>query len=92
MYLRITRARFDPTRHDEVLPLMREGNAAVQELPGFQRLEQGVDRNAGIIVEVSIWESEEHARFSRDRLGDVPPHLHALGVQLDPPEIYEIVD
>ncbi len=36
MYLRITRGRFDSARYDELVPLSREVNAAVQALPGCQ--------------------------------------------------------
>ena len=91
MYLRITRARFDPARYDDLVPITREVNAAVQRLPGCQGLYQGIDRQAGTVAAVSIWDTEEHARFSRDTLGDMITRLQALGVHLDPPEIYEIV-
>ena len=90
MYLRITRARFDPARYEEVLPLTREITTAVQQLPGCQSLHPGVDRTAGTIAAVSTWDTEEHARFSRDRLGDIVARMQAIGVQLEPPEIYEI--
>ncbi len=33
MYLRITRGRFDPAKYDDVLPLTREVDAAVQAMP-----------------------------------------------------------
>ena len=90
MYLRITRARFDPARYEELLPLTREIAAAVQQLPGCQSYHGGVDRSAGTIAAVSTWDTEEHARFSRDRLGDIIARTQAIGVQLDPPEIYEV--
>ena len=93
MYLRITRGRFDPATYDELLPLMREVNAAVQALPGWQRMQSGLDRSGGRLVAVSTWDTAEHANFSRDAgsLGDVVRRTQAIGVQLEPPEIYEIV-
>ncbi len=91
MYLRITRGRFDPARYDDFIPVTRELNAALQGLPGYQDFYQGIDRTAGTTAVVSVWDTEEHARFSRDRLGDAVTRLQALGVQLDPPEIYELV-
>ena len=92
MYLRITRARFDPARYDDVVPLAREVTAAVQRLPGFQHYHGGLDRSAGTIAAVSVWDTEEHARFSRDALGDVIGRLQAMGVQLELPELYEIIE
>ena len=91
MYLRITQARFDPSRYDEVVRLAQEVSAAVSRLPGFQHYYGGLDRNAGTVAAVSVWDTEEHARFSRDALGDIMSRLQAAGVQLEPPQIYEIV-
>ena len=91
MYLRITRARYDPARYDDFAPLAREVSAAVERLPGFQALYQGTERAAGTLAAVSVWDTEEHARFSRDALGDVMGRLQALGVQVEPPEILEIL-
>ncbi|MDQ3692007.1 MAG: hypothetical protein M3464_00040 [Chloroflexota bacterium] len=92
MYLRITRTHFDPAISEQVAPLAREAVVAVQRLPGVQQVHQGIDRGSGTAAIVSVWDSEEHARFSRDALGDVIARVHALGVQLDPPEIYAIED
>jgi len=91
MYMRITLGRFDPAKSEEVVRLSGEVSAAVSRLPGFQHLHQGFDRNAGTAAVVSIWDTEEHARFSRDALGEVVSRLRAAGAQLDPPQIYEIV-
>ena len=93
MYLRTTRGRFDPARYDELVPLMREVNAGVQALPGCQGIQSGLDRSGGRLVAVSTWDTAEHANFSRDAgsLGEVVRRTQAIGVQLEPPEIYEIV-
>ena len=94
MYLRITRGRFDPARYDELLPLAQAIDAAVQALPGCHHIHSGLDRTAGKLAAVSIWDTVEHASFSREAaagLGDVVRRTQALGVQLEPPEIYEIV-
>jgi hypothetical protein len=41
---------------------------------------------------VSTWDTEEHARFSRDALGEsVVSRLQVAGVQLDPPEFDEVL-
>ena len=94
MYLRITRGRFDPARYDELLPLTREVDAAVQAMPGCQSVHSAVDRTSGRIAVVSRWDTLEQASFSRDtdaKTADVVSRILALGTQLDPPEIYEVV-
>ncbi len=91
MYLRITRGRFDPARYDEIRPVLEDVLAAVQRLPGFQSYYNGIDRTAGTAVAVSAWDSEEHVRFDRAALGDAIPRLQALGMQLEPAEIYEVI-
>ena len=92
MYLRLTRARFDPALADQVVPLASEVRAAMRRLPGLQHNHQGIDRAAGTVAAVSVWDSEEHANFSREALGEPIGRLRALGVQFEEPEIYEIMD
>ncbi len=92
MYLRLTRARFDPAVHDQIAPISRDVQAAMRRLPGLQHSHIGIDRTAGTVAAVSVWDSEEQARFSREALGEPVGRLRALGVQLDPPELYEIMD
>ncbi len=90
MYLRITHVQFDLARFDEADPIVQAANTALQQLPGYQRLDQGIDRTTGAGVIVTVWDTEAHARFSRDSLGDTIPRLQELGVQLEPPRIYEL--
>jgi hypothetical protein len=92
MYLRITRAVFDPAIYDQIAAVSREVPAAMGRLPGLQHLHQGFDRTTGTAAVVSVWDSEAHARFQRDALGEVIDRLGALGVQMVPPEIYELED
>jgi hypothetical protein len=91
MFLRITRARFDPGSYDQVAAAAQEVQVAMQRLPGVQHIHQGVDRTAGTVAAVSVWDSEEHARFARELLGEPIGRLRALGVQFEEPEIYEIM-
>jgi hypothetical protein len=92
MYLRLTRARFDPALADQVVPLTSEVRAAMRRLPGLQHNHQGIDRSAGTVAAVSVWDSAEHARFAREALGEAIGRLRALGVQFEDPEVYEIMD
>ena len=92
MYLRITRARFDPASYEQITTAAQEVQAAMRQLPGVQHIHQGVDRTAGTVAAVSVWDSEEHARFAREALGEPIGRLKALGVQFEDPEIYEIME
>ena len=91
MHLRLTRGRFDPARYDESVALSREVGDALARLPGFRTYHGGGDRATGAIVAVSTWDTEEHARFSRDVLGDVVARLLVTDARLEPAEIYEVV-
>ncbi len=92
MYLRLTRARFDPAIHDQVVPIAGEVRAGMRRLPGLQHNHQGIDRAAGTVAAVSVWDTEEHANFARETLGEPIGRLRALGVQFEEPEIYEIME
>jgi len=92
MYVRVTRSRFDPAKSDDVVRLATPIGAAVRGLPGCQSYQGGIDRDGGRSIAISTFDTVEHARFSRDTLGDSLGQLLAIGVQLDPPDIYELVD
>jgi len=94
MYLRITRGRFDPAKYDDLLPLTREVDAAVQAMSGCQRVHSAVDRTGGRLAVVSRWDTLEQASFSREtdaRTADVVSRILALGAQVEPHEIYEVI-
>jgi hypothetical protein len=82
MGLRVTRAQVDPATHDEVLSHMGQDVAAAsRRRTGHQSWVGGVDRASGRLITVSTWDTEDHARYSLDALGDIPSRLQALGVQ-----------
>ncbi len=91
MYIRITRSRADLARFEEARLVVEELLAVMQRQPGFQSYTTGADRTAGTGVNVSIWDTEEHARLTPAVFGDVAERLKAAGVQIEPPEIYEVV-
>ena len=80
MYLRVTRSRFDLAKYDETVRLGEEFAATLRRLPGFQNHHSGMDRDTGTSIGVSLWETEEQARFSRDALGDIIPRMLAQGL------------
>jgi hypothetical protein len=92
MYMRVVRGQLDPAKIDQAASQVgQELAAAVKRLPGNQSFMAGGDRASGQTITVSTWDTEEHASYSPDALGDVQSKLRALGVQADPPEIFEVV-
>jgi len=63
--VRISRGRFDPAAADRIAALLAAPGAdlvpAIRRLPGLVRYYGGIDREHGVIVNVSVWESEAHA-------------------------------
>ena len=96
MYLRISRARCDPSQCDVVLAAAGEVNPALRQLPGFQSSSWAVDRATGALLAMSTWDTREHAGFAREALasGAAPAaaaqRMQDAGVQMEPPEIYEL--
>ncbi len=90
MYMRVTRGRIDLARLDEAASAVSDIIAPVSRLPGFQSYMTGADRTSGNVIAVSTWDTEEHARVSNDAVADVASKLQALGLQLEPFEIFEV--
>jgi hypothetical protein len=91
MYLRITRSRMDPAQADQGTRLAQDILTAAQQLPGLRGFYGGSDRASGQGIVVTLWDTREQAQFSRDALGDVVHRLRERGVQMEAPEIYEVV-
>ena len=89
MYLRVTRGRWDPAKHDELARLVPEALAAIRQLPGCQDARNGVERSTGRTVTVSTFDTLEHAQFPRESLGEPLARLQAAGWLGETPEIYE---
>jgi heme-degrading monooxygenase HmoA len=91
MYMRVTRSRIDPSRLDEALgQVATDLRAAIGRLPGNQSYTLAADRASGQSLSISTWDTDEHARWTRGALGDILPRLQALGMQIDPPEFFEV--
>lgn len=92
MYIRVTRGHLDPTRYDDLVGMIQDIITAITALPGCQNVQNGGDRTSGNTIALTTWDTEEHARLSRDTaLAAIMPRLQAIGLQLDPPEIYESI-
>ena len=90
-YMRVTRSQFDPARYEEVLSVNADLAGILQQLPGFQHYHQGVDRATGKSIIMTIFDTLEHAQFSRESLGEIIPRFQALGLSMEAPELYEII-
>lgn len=91
MYLRISHTTFDPTKYDELMPVVDQLENVIRQQPGFQSYTGAVDRAAGTAFAVSLWDTEEHARFDRSVLGEVISQLESLGMRFKAPEVYDVV-
>ena len=92
MYIRVTRGQLDPTRYEELVAMAQDITAAINAVPGCQSIQYGGDRTSGQTITVTTWDTEEHARMTRDTaLAAIMPRIQALGIQLNPPEIYESI-
>ena len=79
----------DPARYDDVVALADDFVAAFKRLPGFVAYQTGINRSSGAFVSIATWETADAANFTREELGDVFERFVALGVSVDPAEVYE---
>ena len=92
MYARRTPYRVDPARFEEVHRFTEERLIpAFRRLPGFRHYFVIGDRTTGGGYSLTILDTADQANAVRDALGDLVPQLQALGLQLDAPEIHEVV-
>jgi hypothetical protein len=96
MYMRVARIRvvssWDPARYDELSQVTREVAATIKQLPGCQSVVIGGDPATGEGYAVGTYDTEDHARWpAPEALGDLPQRLHALGIQADTPQIFEVI-
>src|SRR5690349_16768105 len=68
MYIRVTRSQSMPSQCDAVLAVAERTNPALQRLPGFRSSYWGVDRSTRAMIAISVWDTREHADFSREAL------------------------
>jgi len=91
MFVRVSHGSIDPARYDDVVALTDDFVAAFKRLPGFVAYQSGINRSTGAFVSIATWETADAANFSREELGDVFERFVALGVSVDPPDVYEQV-
>ena len=66
MIVRLSRARFDPASYDECLRILSDTDLALRSalarLPGLLGYHVALDRDSSTMVNVSLWDTDEHAR------------------------------
>ena len=60
-------------------------------MPGNQSFTAAIDRPNLRSVTISTWDTQEHASYALDALGEVGTRVRAFVAQTDQPEIYEII-
>lgn len=92
MYMRVTAARYDPIREEEVNRLIQEHLLPTyRRTPGFQRYGGGVDRAGKRLVEVTYWDSAAHAAAATEAARSALAQLHAAGVTIETTEVVEVI-
>jgi hypothetical protein len=94
--VRVSRGSFDPSRFEEVDRMSKETSKylipAIQKLPGLLAYYAGVSPE-GSIVNVSIWDSEEHAsqmKTLKEMVVDARREAENVGVTFIPIVNYPI--
>jgi hypothetical protein len=97
MIVRISTGYFDADKHDAVKKLLTEGGErlipAIKKLPGLVHYYSAIDKAAGKIVNVSVWDTLEHAQqmASLKEMHAEGLKMTALNVRFDPMVNYETV-
>jgi quinol monooxygenase YgiN len=87
MHIRVTRGRIDPSRADELNRIAEQTVQAGKQLPGCRGFQIAMDRASGRILAVSTWDNPDQAQA----IGQLRAQAEAIGVQFEPPELYEVV-
>jgi len=87
--VRISKGTFDPFRAEEMESLLAESEHALrahlEELVGMIHYYVGIDRETGLLTNVSIWDSVDHAHQmdSLQAMLAQRPILEAAGVRFE---------
>jgi hypothetical protein len=93
MHIRIAQVRFDPSRVDEALAVIREhGLPSMRLKDGVGNVYVAVDREVGRVTIVSTWDTLEHPRFANPP--DFVARFEGLGPQSEQggARIFEVTD
>ncbi len=97
MIVRISTGFFDAHRYEDVKKLLTEGGdrliPAIKKLPGLLHYYSAIDKDSGKIVNVSVWDTLEHAKqmASLQEMRAEGQKMTALNVRFDPIVNHETV-
>jgi Protein of unknown function (DUF3105) len=80
-----------PPDQVEALRALTRGPWAYLIVSPYDGLPAPVDRARAQAIVVSTWDTEEHARWSPEALGEIGSRIQALGTQAEAPEIFEVI-
>jgi hypothetical protein len=97
MVVRISRGRFDVAAHAELARLLSQAQdqlvPAIRRLPGLVSYHAAIDQSVGTMVNVSVWDSLEHAQAmgSLTEMSDLREVFESRGVAFEPVVNYEVL-
>ena len=92
MYFRTTTYAYNPAQADELLQLNDEHLIPrLRQLPGFVSYTYGLDPATRRGVSITVWESLQAAEGFRTALGGMVQQFQAVGLVIDPSQVYAIV-
>jgi hypothetical protein len=97
MYVRLSRAYFEPARFEEIQRWLVESEKdlvpGIRKLAGLVKFHAGIDRSSGTMINVSVWDTLEHAEQMNafQPMIDAGNRFRRIGVRFDPIVNYEVL-
>ncbi len=93
MYARIVAAEGSPEKVEESIAIMKERNAPlVSGQPGFHRGYWCIDRNSGMVMSVTLWETQADEKTSRANIPGIMENMaHVLSGSEYRQETFEVI-
>lgn len=92
MYIRTTTYAYDPALEEALRRLNDEHLIPLLgQLPGFVSYAYGLDAATRRGISITTWQDRESAENFRTALGGMVQRFQAVGLQIDPSQVYEVV-
>lgn len=92
VYIRTTTYTYDPAREEALRRLNDEHLIPLlHQLPGFVSYTYGLDADSRRGVSITAWQDRESAEGFRTAMGGMVQRFQALGLHIDPSQVYEVV-
>lgn len=92
MHVRVTPVSFDASREQEINRWSNESFVpTLSRIAGFRGFYGALDRDAGRMVAITLWDTREQAENLRDNLSPkVLKEIRDLGSELKESQVYEV--